>query len=139
MTAKDKIHDAVRNALVKDGWIITHDPLTIRYKGARVFVDLGAEQIIGAERKDEKIAVKIKSFVGPSVMQDLEGAVGQYVIYLSFLEQVEPERKLYLAISHPLSISAFQNEAVQMLVRRNHIALVVVDVVSEEVVQWMPI
>ncbi|MDQ3249694.1 MAG: XisH protein, partial [Chloroflexota bacterium] len=110
-----------------------------RYKGARVFVDLGAERIIGAERQDEKIAVKIKSFVGPSVMQDLEGAVGQYVIYLSFLEQVEPERKLYIAISHPLSISAFQNEAVQMLVRRNHIALVVVDVVSEEVVQWMPI
>jgi hypothetical protein len=73
MTAKDKIHDAVRNALMKDGWNITHDPLTLRYRGSRVFIDLGAEQILAAERAERKIAVEIKTFAGPSVMQELEG------------------------------------------------------------------
>ena len=29
MSAKDAIHDAVMNALVKDGWTITDDPYTI--------------------------------------------------------------------------------------------------------------
>ncbi|MCP5029653.1 MAG: fatty-acid synthase, partial [Actinomycetia bacterium] len=30
MPAKDLYHDVVKNALVKDGWEITHDPLTLR-------------------------------------------------------------------------------------------------------------
>jgi hypothetical protein len=30
MPAKDIYHDTVKNALVKDGWTITHDPLRIR-------------------------------------------------------------------------------------------------------------
>ncbi len=29
MPARDIHHDAVRNALVKDGWAITHDPLHV--------------------------------------------------------------------------------------------------------------
>jgi hypothetical protein len=28
--AKDVFHQQVKNALIKDGWIITNDPLTIR-------------------------------------------------------------------------------------------------------------
>jgi len=28
--AKDVFHQQVKNALIKDGWHITHDPLTIR-------------------------------------------------------------------------------------------------------------
>jgi hypothetical protein len=31
MPRKDQIHQAVRNALIKAGWTITHDPLFIEY------------------------------------------------------------------------------------------------------------
>ncbi len=31
MPARDFYHDAVKNALTKDGWTITHDPLTLRW------------------------------------------------------------------------------------------------------------
>lgn len=31
MPAKDLYHKAVCAALIKDGWTITHDPLTLRY------------------------------------------------------------------------------------------------------------
>ena len=30
MPAKDIYHDTVKNALIKDGWTITHDPLHSR-------------------------------------------------------------------------------------------------------------
>ncbi len=41
--AKYIIHDAVKNALIKDGWKITHEPYTIRYEEVTVYADLGAE------------------------------------------------------------------------------------------------
>lgn len=31
MAARDVFHEAVKNALVKDGWTITHDPLALPF------------------------------------------------------------------------------------------------------------
>jgi len=42
MPAHDTYHASVRNALIKDGWTITHDPYTITFGQRDVFVDLGA-------------------------------------------------------------------------------------------------
>ena len=79
MPAKDIYHDQVKNSLINDGWEITHDPLRIRLaRGKNLFVDLGAERLLAAERGIEKIAVEIKSFTRPSDMKDLEEAVGQW-------------------------------------------------------------
>ena len=44
MPAKDVIHNAVKNALIKVQWIITDDPYTIEYEDATVFVDLGEDR-----------------------------------------------------------------------------------------------
>ena len=33
MAAKDSFHDAVKSALEKEGWNITHDPLYINFAG----------------------------------------------------------------------------------------------------------
>lgn len=63
MAAKDRFHDAVRAALVKDGWLITHDPLPLDFDSARVQIDLGAERLIAAQRGTEQIAVEVKSFL----------------------------------------------------------------------------
>lgn len=63
MPARDIYHKAAKNAMIKDGWAITHDPFRIRLaRGKNLFVDLGAERLIAAERGLEKIAVEIKSF-----------------------------------------------------------------------------
>ena len=48
--AKDKFHDAVKNALIKEGWIITNDPLFIQFGGVDLYVDLGAEKMLAAEK-----------------------------------------------------------------------------------------
>lgn len=78
--ARDVIHNAVKNALIKDGWDITADPYTIKFKGAKVFVDLATEMPIAAERGGERIAVEIKSFLGASPLHELEAALGQFIV-----------------------------------------------------------
>ena len=75
MPAKDIYHETVKNAMIKAGWTITHDPYRIRLtKGKNLFIDLGAEQLIAATKDTEKIAVEIKSFRRASDMKDLEEA-----------------------------------------------------------------
>ena len=55
MSARDIYHKAAKNAMIKDGWTITHDPFRIRLaRGKNLFVDLGAERLIAAERGIEK-------------------------------------------------------------------------------------
>ena len=54
MSAKDIFHEAFTRALLKDGWIITHDPLSIPFDGTDLSVDIGAERLIGAERDGER-------------------------------------------------------------------------------------
>ncbi len=52
--AKDVFHQQVKNALIKDGWNITHDPLTIRIgEAVKLQIDLAAEIAIAAERDSE--------------------------------------------------------------------------------------
>ena len=80
MPALDQDHHIVRHALEKDGWTITHDPLTLTVGQDRVHLDLGAERVIAAEKGIRKIAVEIKMFRGLSRVADLEEAIGQYVI-----------------------------------------------------------
>ena len=63
MPARDIYHETVKNALIKDGWTITHDPLVLRWGTTDVYVGLGAEQLLAAEKRGQKIAVEIKSFV----------------------------------------------------------------------------
>jgi hypothetical protein len=76
MPTRDRYHDQVKIALQHDGWIITHDPLKLKWGVKDMYVDLGAEQLIAAEKDLRKIAVEVKSFLGPSEMADLERAIG---------------------------------------------------------------
>ena len=92
MPAKDIFHDAVRNGLEKEGWVITEDPLEIEIGGVEMYIDLGADRILAAERGVEKIAVEIKSFVGTSNISQFHTAVGQCFNYQIALEIQEPER-----------------------------------------------
>lgn len=136
MSAKDIIHDIVRTALEKDGWRITHDPLTIRFGSIRLFADLGAERLLAAEKGTRKIAVEIKSFVGVSRMEDLQKAIGQYDLYAAFLAEVEPEREVYLAVSDEIFYTLFDSVEGQVIIRRVSLKILAVNLNSQEVVLW---
>ncbi|BAS60110.1 XisH protein (plasmid) [Leptolyngbya boryana NIES-2135] len=44
MSAKDLFHDAVKQALIRDGWTITDDPLVVRYGLTNLKVDLAQNE-----------------------------------------------------------------------------------------------
>ncbi|MFN7524040.1 MAG: element excision factor XisH family protein, partial [Aphanizomenon sp.] len=43
MPAKDIYHDQVKNALEKENWQITKDPLVLKWGTRDLYIDLGAE------------------------------------------------------------------------------------------------
>ncbi|MEQ9367467.1 MAG: XisH family protein [Coleofasciculus chthonoplastes F3-SA18-01] len=98
MSAKDRFHQAVKTGLIKDGWTITHDPLSLDFDNARIQIYLGGERLLAAERSSEKIAVEVKSFLAPSTIYEFHLAVGQCFSYQIALRSQQPERQLYLAV-----------------------------------------
>ena len=137
MSAKDTFHDAVRAALIKDGWTITHDPYTLSFGTTKVYTDLGAERPIAAERGGEKIALEIKSFLGDSEVRELEIGLGQFVLYRMLLRRVEPNRTLLLAIPESTFKSLFEEPAGQRVIQEVNLKLAVFDPDREEIVQWL--
>jgi hypothetical protein len=138
MPARDVFHDAVKNALAKDGWTITHDPYILTFGQKNVFVDLGAERILAAERGAEKIAVEIKSFRGASDIKDLEAALGQYVFYRSLLARFEAERRLFLAVPESVFVSTLEEPIARPVLEDLGVALLVFDPQQEAIVRWRP-
>lgn len=120
----------------KYGWTITHDPLLIRFEEDRAYIDLGAERTIAAEKGELKIAVEVKSFIGVSRLDDLEKAVGQYLLYRSWLSRSDAERVLYLAVSDAAQRRVFERKSARVLLEDYGIHLIVVNVESEEIVSW---
>ena len=57
MPARDIYHDNFKNALIKDGWIITHDPYMLKWGLKDLYIDLGAQKLLAAEKQEQKIAV----------------------------------------------------------------------------------
>jgi XisH protein len=61
MPAPDIYHHVVKNALIKDGWTITHDPYALTFGQRNVFVDLGVEHLVAAERNHESRALGLST------------------------------------------------------------------------------
>ena len=137
MPAKDIFHDCVKNSLIKAGWTITHDPFRIRLTRKNLFVDLGAERLIAAERSTEKIAVEVKSFTRSSDIKDLEDALGQFILYERLLLRYDPERTLYLAITDSVYRTVFEEEAGQILLEDKLLRLLTFDPDQEVINQWI--
>ncbi|BAY95651.1 MULTISPECIES: XisH family protein [unclassified Tolypothrix] len=135
--ARDLFHDIVRSALEKDGWTITDDPLSIRCGGVDVQIDLGAERLIAAEKSGEKIAVEIKSFASASKISEFHTALGQFINYRIALRTEDPERILYLAVPSVTYNDFFSLPFTQTVVQETKILLLIYNIETEEIVQWL--
>jgi XisH protein len=133
----DLYHNQVKNALIKDGWIITDDPFTLEYKGLRLYADLGAEKLLAAENKGQKIVIEIKVFNHPSLITELQKTLGQYNIYLSLLKRVNPERKLYLAIPEDVYQDFFKRPAIADILSDYSINYLIFEPNQEVIIQWI--
>ncbi|HAO51011.1 MAG TPA: fatty-acid oxidation protein subunit alpha [Runella sp.] len=122
--AKDFYHDNVRIALEKDNWLITHDPYAIKIDEVGYEIDLGAELLIAAEKDNARIAVEVKSFVGPSTINEFHKAVGQFNDYYVALEIQDPERVLFLAIPEEVWLRFFQKRVIQKSLERKLLSII---------------
>ncbi|MCP4654259.1 MAG: fatty-acid synthase [bacterium] len=138
MPTRDLYHNVVKTALVKDGWRITHDPLTLQWGKKDLFVDLGAEELLAAEKEGRKIAVEVKSFLGKSEIADLEQALGQYILYRNIMEFTHPGRELYLAVREIVFTELFEEPVGRILLDRDLVQLIVFDDNAEEILRWIP-
>lgn len=137
MPQYDFYHFNVKNALIKDGWTITDDPFKIEYEDTKLYADLGAEKVVAAEKYNQKIAVEVKVFNSPSLITELQKALGQYSIYRSFLKRTNPDRKLYLAIPIDIYQDFFQRPSIQVIIEDNDLKMIVFNPDIEEVTQWI--
>ena len=138
MSRKDQFHQVVRQALEKDGWLITHDPFPIQIsETVTLKIDLGAENTIAAQRNQEKIAVEIKSFMTDSDISEFHVALGQYLNYMQALEDKEPDRILYLAIPWETYGGFFQLPFIQKSLKRHAVNLIIYDPTKEEIKEWI--
>jgi hypothetical protein len=135
--AKDKIHQLVKAALIKNGWKITHDPYYLKVLDVEQEIDLGAEEIVAAECEGKKIAVEIKSFLKGSFINEFHGVLGQYLNYEISLEEQEPDRVLYLAISSIVYDNYFHKGAVQKAIQKYNIKIIVLDIINQDIIAWM--
>lgn len=137
MSAKDLYHYAVRNTLEKDGWRITHDPLIIEIEDVRYLIDLGAEDLLGAQKGGRKIAIEVKSFVDHSPLHEFHSVLGQFLSYHLALELKEPERQLYVAIPVDIYEDLLSRRLIQRVARLHRLKFIVYKVQSEVIVEWI--
>ncbi|GAP93614.1 XisH family protein [Leptolyngbya sp. NIES-2104] len=137
MSARDRYHDAVKNALLKEQWTITHDPLRLKFEDEdEIRIDLGAEHLLAAEKGTQKIAVEIKSFLSESALFDYHAALGQFLNYRLVLEALEPDRVLYLAVPQIAYETFFQRSIAIASVQKYAVKLLVYDAVAGVIVRW---
>ena len=134
--AKDRFHNIVRNALEKEGWVITDDPYELNVGEVDFEIDLAAE-LLAAERENEKIAVEIKSFISRSAVSDFHTALGQCINYQFALSEIDPQRILYLAIPETIYQSFFQRRFVRSVIDKTQINLLTYDLNQEVIQQWL--
>lgn len=138
MSAKDVFHEVVKKALQKDGWQITHNPLSIGVGGVNVSIDLAAEKLIVAEREGEKIAVEVKSFLEKSsAISEFHTALGQFINYRGALRRRQPERVLYLAVPLTTYKTFFQLDFPQAMIEENQVKMIIYDVEQEVIFKWI--
>lgn len=136
VVAKDRFHQVVKTALIKDGWNVTHDPLKIKVGGVEMEIDLGAERLLAAERGDEKIAVEVKSFLASaSAISEFHTAPTQFINYRAALRREEPDRILYLAVPDLTYNSLFQLDFPASILQENTIKMIVYNIELEEILQ----
>ena len=137
MPAIDHCEPAIVRALQRAGWLVTHQPFPLSRQDRRrlLYADLRLQH---REHDDVIIVVEVKCFATRRVfMADLYHAVGQYVVYRNLLRINRIDAPLYLALPLVPYERSFQNELVQSVLKDVDLPFIVIDLETEEVVQWI--
>ncbi len=134
MPAKDRYHETVKRALIKEGCTIEAEQVYLSDNVRHVWVDLG----IHRNATEALILIEIKGFERPASLLDaLMDALGQYAVYKAMLDYLEMNALLYLAIPTQAFEGIFQAPVAQRSLKNLGVKLIVFDPVTEEIVTWL--
>jgi hypothetical protein len=111
--------------------------LFLEFGGVDMYVDLGAEKLVAAEKNGQKIAVEVKSFVGTSIISEFHKALCQFMNYRLALNLQNPERALYLAVPLDIYESFFTLMFGQVAIQSYQLKLIVYDEKKEVIIKWL--
>ena len=134
MPARDHHHEAVKNALQKDGWLITHDPRTVVLPERFLYIDLRATRM----DKEIAILVEVKGFEQASQVEALAEALGKYNLYRAALQLNGIREPLYLAIPQAAYNGIVSETLGHQIIHDYGVRILVFDVATEEIIQWLP-
>jgi hypothetical protein len=112
--------------------------MTIRGLTRKIHIDFAAEKIIAAERKGNKIAVEVKSFLGASLLNDFYEAIGKYELYWDALNQYDPSRILFIALPVQAYDELAQEPFIHNTLSRLGIKCLIFNPNLEKIELWIP-
>ncbi len=139
MPQLDRHHFAVSRALEKDGWLIVRHNMGLLLDRTYVYIDIEARRSDAfREVPPPAIGVEVKVLAPRRVTEQIERALGQYIIYRSLIEDAYPSHVCYLALSERDYRRHLSGPNYRRVFQTNRIHLLIFDEVREEVVQWIP-
>lgn len=135
MPAKDHYHDAVKRALIKDGWNIIEEQVKLNCGVRRLWIDL----LAGKADQNLVVLIEVKGFENsPSAVEELANAVGQYIIYQAALAVKNQVIPLFLAVPNTAFFGILSEVLGQQVRAQIGMRLLVFDPVEEEIIEWLP-
>lgn len=136
MSRLDYCHPQVVHALENDGWTVNPIPLEIETPERTIHVDIEASRQINGTRQRVLMA-EVKCFPDrKKTTRELYEAVGQYIIYRAVLAEINMTVPLYLALPVEDYVTILDTTA-RRAIRDNRIKLLIVNLESERVVEWI--
>jgi hypothetical protein len=134
---RDLYRNQVRNALLREGWRITHNALRLqRAQGETVTPNVAP--LLAAEKDERKIAVAINSFVGSSTLEDLQHIFRQLARSRVLLHSMDPDYTVYLALRQAVYHALCAAPTGPSLLKRAPCSLLVFEPRTEVIVHWRP-
>ena len=128
MPKHDSCHDVVADALKREGWRVEGD--SQRQRNERVvYIDLQAF------RDDKTTLIEVKCFANLASPDEQYTAVGQYLIYQTFLRLEATLHPLYLAVPITIYENRFDDVLLETF-RAHDIKLLLFDETNERSLQW---
>lgn len=135
MPAKDRYHDAVIHALIKDGWKITGEQVKVIIEDRYLFIDIEATKAAD----DRIVLIEVKELeTASSPVAALASALGQYFLYRTALADVDIQTPLYLAVPKTTHEGILSEKLGRLSIAQGKVSLVIFDPETEEIVQWIP-
>jgi len=135
LPAKDRHHDAVKHALINDGWRITGEQVRLTFGDRYLWIDMQAEKL----DQQHIILVEVKELDDvDSPVEALASAVGKYLLYRLGLSYTQQQIPLFLAVTEASYTGILSTVMGQSMLDQIQISLLVFDPNQEAIVKWIP-